>query len=184
MKFFTNEKPGPAPKAQRTDERLTSHPRTLAYCVPGKPVSWARKRLDTRRKGRSLTFTSDAQLSAMRAHQLAALAAFGGKRSSWPLTGAFEVYVTGYYASAVVGDCDRLGSLALDALEGLTYETDRQVRVMRSAIVADGSPERVEVLVRRMAEDPVKTAKQTRKSKGRPSLPLLPHPANAKRGKR
>ena len=154
----------------------------LAYVVPGRPVTWARTNVV-----HGKPTTDKAQRAAKRAHQLAALAAFKGARATWSLAGAFEVFVTGYWPDAKVGDSDRLVGVAMDALQGLLYTSDRQVRRQTGSVVADGSPERVEVLVRRMESDPVRTAKQTRKRKAASLAPrssLLPHPANEGRGKR
>lgn len=140
----------------RTDESPDASGATeLRYVVPGRPVTWERKRLDGR--GRKVrTFTSDEQERAMAAHQWHAVAALGPRRAEWALTGAFEIGVMGYWPDAVVGDVDRLLSLAMDALQGIAYRTDRQVRLLgRTGIVADGSPERVEVVLRRLDVDPV-----------------------------
>lgn len=124
------------------------------FTVRGKPCTWQRKRLDARgRKPR--TFTDASQKEAMEWLRLAAISAMGWDRAQWRLDGAFEVHAVGYWANAVVGDSDRLTSLSMDALEGVAYGKDRQVRGQSGYILADGSPERVEVLVRRLERDPV-----------------------------
>ena len=137
--------------------RATSSAATdsLTYVVPGKPVTWAR----ARRRGRQ-HFTAPKQAAAKTSHGLLAAIALGGTRgrAAWSKDGAFAVDVVGYYKGAAVGDCDRLGSLPLDALEGLLWHDDRQVRDVRARIVT-GTPERVEVTVRRMESDPVVGAK-------------------------
>ena len=134
----------------------------LRYTLPGRPVTWQRTNAVG---GRYVT--DKGQRQAKRAHALAAYAALGTRRASWALTGAFAVEVTGYWPDATVGDCDRLVSLPLDALEGITYASDRQVREVRGRVVADGSPPRVEVRLVRLAEDPVQSAAARRRA-GRP----------------
>lgn len=137
---------------------------TLTYTVPGRPTTWARKRLDTRKR-KPLTFTSDAQKLAMVAHQLYALVALGLHRASWSLDGAFAIGVVGYWPDAAVGDVDRLVSLAMDALEGIAYRKDRQVReLLRCAVISDGSPERVEVTVVRLERDTVQPKRRAKRA--------------------
>lgn len=120
---------------------------SLTYTVPGKPVTWQR---DNVYKGRFIT--DKGNRTAKRAHAWAFTAA--RKHKAWTLDGAFAIEVVGFYANARVGDVDRLATLAMDALEGVAYEADRQVRSL-SASIATGSPERVEVRVVRLAVDPV-----------------------------
>lgn len=123
----------------------------IAFTVPGRPVSWARSATV---KGRTLTPKAQREAKArIRAHALAT----GIRRWYWPMEGAFSVEVTSYYRSAVVGDSDRSVGLVLDALEGVAYHLDRQVRTQTGSIIADGSPERVVVTVRRLDVDPVQT---------------------------
>lgn len=127
---------------------------SLSYTVPGKPVTWARART---RHGRH--YTAPKQASAKLAHHLAAAASRG--RRPWPLDGAFAVDVLGVYTSAVVGDCDRLASLPLDALEGLLWHTDRQVREVRARIETGPKPF-TSVIVTRLDADPVARTTLTR----------------------
>ncbi len=131
----------------------------FSYIVNGRPVSWARTNIV---RGRPMTDAK--QRRAKQAHAWVAAATIsaywpGLGRMVWPLTGAFAVEVRGYWPDAKVADADRLASLALDALQGVAYETDRQVRRVVSEVHADGSPERVEVTVRRLAVDPVQPKK-------------------------
>jgi Holliday junction resolvase RusA-like endonuclease len=130
----------------------------LRYVVTGRPVTWERKRLDTRgRKPRH--FTSDDQTLEMRRHQLAAIAALAPHRALWSLEGAFWIGVRGYWPDAAVGDSDRLTSLAMDALEGVLWVTDRQVRDQGGHVAVSADEDaRVEVVVRRLAADPVQSA--------------------------
>lgn len=135
----------------------------LTYTVPGRPTTWARKRLDTRKR-KPLTFTSNTQKVAMQAHQWAAVAALRGVKP-WSTDGAFAIGVLGYWPSAVVGDVDRLVSLAMDALEGIAYRKDRQVReLLRCAVISDGSPERVEVTVVRLERDTVQPKRRAKRA--------------------
>ena len=130
----------------------------LSFTVPGAPVSWARSAVV---KGRTLK--PAASKAAIKRIQLFALAT-GIRRWYWPLEGAFRVAVRSYYPSAVVGDSDRSVGLILDALEGIAYHADRQVRSQCGHIIADGSPPRVEVTVERLDVDPVQGVKRTRKT--------------------
>lgn len=149
---------------------------TLTYTVPGRPTTWARKRLDTRKR-KPLTFTSDEQKLAMVAHQLHALVALGPHRATWGLDGAFAIGVLGYWPDAAVGDVDRLVSLAMDALEGIAYRKDRQVReLLRCAVISDGSPERVEVTVVRLERDTVEPKRRAKRA-----APGAVKPRSAKR---
>jgi hypothetical protein len=128
---------------------------TLTYTVPGRPVTWARTNEVAGRR-----VTDKAQKQAKAVHALHATLAKRGQ--PWDLSGAFAIDVVGYYPSAVTGDTDRLASLALDALQcskrckhghnGVLWHDDRQVRDVRSRIVADGSPPRTIVTVRRISE--------------------------------
>lgn len=125
------------------------------YTLAGRPETWKR---DNVIRGR---FITDAAVrSGKLRHSYGALGGLGRDRARWPLAGAFEVHVVGYYANAVTGDSDRLTTLVMDGLEGIAYGTDRQVRGQSGYILADGSPERVEVLVRRLARDPVQPRKR------------------------
>ena len=121
----------------------------IQYTVPGRPVTWARSAYVAGR-----VTTPKAQRAAKKSHQIHAIAA-GFRRHGWSLDGAFSVEVRSYYASAVTGDVDRAAGIALDALEGIAYRVDRQVRTLVSSVIADGSPERVVVVVTRFAVDPV-----------------------------
>ncbi len=134
----------------------------LAFTVPGRPLSWQRLyNVGTGRTGdRKKLATETAAKKRIQWHALAAL-----PPGHWTRAGAFAVEVTSYYGSAVVGDADRAAGLILDALQcpkrckpvclGVCWHDDRQVRDVRSRIVADGSPERVEVVVTRLDVDPV-----------------------------
>ena len=130
----------------------------VSYTVPGKPQTWQRS-WDVGRK--RPTERADAVKAAKYVHQLHAIVA--KRNRPWPLDGAFAIDVIGYYGSAATGDCDRLGSLAMDAMEGILYKTDRQVRDVRSRVVADGSHPRVEVTVTRMEVNPVQPIASVRK---------------------
>ena len=101
----------------------------LTYVLPGRPVSWQRKRIDTRPGRKPRVFTSDKQRAATKAHRLRAIAALReAKLTGWPdADDEYEVEVTAHYPTRVVGDTDRILSLVLDALEGVVYASDRQV---------------------------------------------------------
>jgi Holliday junction resolvase RusA-like endonuclease len=122
----------------------------IRYTVPGRPVTWQRTNIV---QGRPTT--DKAQRIAKKAHAMYALAAMGRDRATWSQDGAFEVEVVGYWPDAIVGDADRLVGLAMDALQGLAYTTDRQVRDQSGRVRIDRENPRVEVVVRRLAVDPV-----------------------------
>jgi Holliday junction resolvase RusA-like endonuclease len=126
-------------------------PDSLTYTVPGRPVTWKR---DNFYRGRFITDKSNRQAKA--AHQLHAVIAKGGQ--PWDLNGAFSVDVAATYTTAVVGDVDRLLTLVLDALQGVAFTTDRQVR-KASASISTGPEPLTIVTVRRIGETVVKAGK-------------------------
>lgn len=130
----------------------------LRYVVPGRPQTWQRT---NEVKGRRVT--DAAQREAKRTHQLHALAALGPRRASWSLDGAFEIEVIGYWPDAVVGDSDRLAGLPMDALQGIAYRADRQVRDEAGRVRIDYDRPRTEVVVRRLAVDPVQKKPRKRR---------------------
>lgn len=125
----------------------------IRYVVPGRPVTWQRKRLDARR-GKPQTFTAASQRSAMALHAVACMAEMvpGDRARCLADTKArWSVSVAGYWPDERVGDADRMLSLVMDALEGVVYRTDRQVRhVGELRIEVDSERPRTEVVVRRI----------------------------------
>jgi hypothetical protein len=136
---------------------------SVRYVLPGRPKTWQRA-YDVGRQKR--TARAAEVNAAKRMHQGYALQALGpGGRFKWSLEGAFRVEVIGYYPDAVVGDSDRLPGCAMDALQGLLYKSDRQVRSQAADIICDGSPARTQVTVTRLAVDPVQDAATRAKGK-------------------
>jgi hypothetical protein len=134
----------------------------LRYVVHGRPQTWKRT-ADYR--GRRIT--EKAHREALRAHALAAIAALGTRRAAWSLDGAFLLGVSGYWPDARAGDFDRLMGMAMDALKGVAYRDDKQVRgPLPGGVFCDGSPPRVEVRLVRLAVDPVQSAVARRAAQG------------------
>lgn len=117
----------------------------LRYTLEGRPVSWQRTNVV---RGRLVTDAG--QRVAKRAHSLAAAAAMRIAAPWRGLEGVFEVEVRSYYPNGVQGDIDRLAGIPLDALEGITYKADRQVKRLMVTVAIDRERPRTEVVVRRI----------------------------------
>lgn len=116
----------------------------LRYIIPGRPVTWARTNIV---RGRPVT--DAAQRRAKTAHALMASATLRGK--PWPQDGTFAIGVVGYWPDGRLGDLDRLVSLPMDALQGVLWKTDRQVRrLLDCLMLIDRDNPRTEVTVRRL----------------------------------
>jgi len=115
--------------------------------VIGRPVSWARTNIVN---GRPITDAR--QRSAKGLHKLAAMQA-GARPQACDSEGSYELHVVAYYDNRVQGDSDRLLGLPMDALEGLVYRSDRQVTRVSCERRIDRENPRLEVLVRRIAEE-------------------------------
>lgn len=104
-----------------------------AYTVPGRPATWQRT---VAHKGRRLT--EKAQREIKRAIGMRALAQ---RPSGWPLDAEYAIAVSGFWPDLRFGDVDRLTSLHMDALEGVLWKTDRQVRSQSGVRFVDkGNP--------------------------------------------
>lgn len=68
-------------------------------------------------------------------------------RGRWPMDAVYAVEVLGYWPDRRFGDVDRLMNLVMDALQGVTYRSDRQVRAQTSTMLLDRERPRTEVLV-------------------------------------
>ena len=119
----------------------------LRYVLPGRPVSWERKRIAVI-AGRPRVFTSREQEAAKRAHHYAALSAYGCGRCDD--AHEYEVEITAHYKGKRVGDADRIPGLALDALQGVVYKVDQQISDLIVRRRRYSKPERTEVVVRRV----------------------------------
>jgi predicted dinucleotide-utilizing enzyme len=119
----------------------------LRYTIAGRPVTWRRTNVV---RGRPVK--DAAQRAAVDAHRwaaIAALRAIGEKPRG--RDGEYTVEVIGYWPDGVVGDADRLTSLVMDALEGVVYATDRQVKRQSGEVRIDRDAPRTVVVVRREA---------------------------------
>ena len=112
----------------------------LRFVLEGRPVSWARKNVLA--GGRVVT--SREQRAAKERARCAALAA---RPRGWDRDGEYAVSVAAYYPDRRMGDADRIPGILLDAMEGVAYETDRQVGDLRVRRFVDRERPRVEVCV-------------------------------------
>jgi Holliday junction resolvase RusA-like endonuclease len=117
----------------------------IRYTLHGRPATWQRTNVVNGRPT-----TDKRQRESKAAHRWAAVAALrkAGHRTG-QFKGDFEVEVIGYWPDGVVGDADRLTSLVMDALEGVVYRTDRQVKRQVGEVHVDRDNPRTEVVVRR-----------------------------------
>jgi Holliday junction resolvase RusA-like endonuclease len=67
--------------------------------------------------------------------------------------GRWAVHVAAYYPNAVQGDADRVLTLVLDALQGIAYATDRQVKRASVEVAIDRDDPRTEVRVWRIEQE-------------------------------
>jgi crossover junction endodeoxyribonuclease RusA len=130
---------------------MTAH--ELRYTLPGRPTSWKRT---NRVNGRALT--PEGMRQAKAAHALLALQArqewARQHRAPWPMEGAFALELSAYMPHrGSLPDVDNVAKLVSDSLNGLAYVDDVQVTdlVVRRRI--DRENPRLEVLVRRIAEE-------------------------------
>lgn len=102
-----------------------------------------------------------------RAKEHVGMRALAALPKDWPTDKAYALEVLGFWPDRRFGDSDRLVSLVMDALEGIAYKYDRQVRVQTSSVLLDRSEPRTEVLLVPYDEDkvvPVVTIDLTRLS--------------------
>jgi len=119
----------------------------LRYTLPGRPISWQR---DNVIKGR---YVKDSKTrTGMALHRVAASNALRfpvGPRGP-DATGEYAVDVAAYYNNRVHGDADRVLTLVFDALQEVTYMSDRQVKRASVEILTDPKQPRTEVVCRRL----------------------------------
>ena len=128
----------------------------IAFQVPGRPVTWQRGvkgvRLDARGKI-AKDYRQKVHLFAMQALGLARRAGV-----VWPDVRenhhAFRVDVAGWWPDRNEGDEDRMVSLVRDALEGVLYKSDRQVKASKNAVgpTCEAGAEGLVVVVRVLSE--------------------------------
>jgi len=129
----------------------------IAFVVHGRPVTW-------QRGVRGLRFDARGKLAKEYREKvrLFAMQALGRARRAglvWPDVRehhhAFRVDVAGWWPDAREGDEDRMVSLVRDALEGVVYKSDRQVKASRNAVgpVCVPGTEGIAVVVRVLDEE-------------------------------
>lgn len=108
----------------------------IAFAVPGRPVTW-------QRGNKGLRFDARGKLAKEYRQQVGLFAAqaLGHARRAgvvWPDVREnhhdFRVDVAGWWPDAREGDEDRMVSLVRDALEGVLYKSDRQVKASRNGV--------------------------------------------------
>lgn len=108
----------------------------FSFQVPGRPVTWQRGVRGLRYDSRGDKAREYRQRVGLFATQALARARRAGL--VWPDTKSnaphFRVDVAGWWPDRVEGDEDRLVSLVRDALEGVAYKSDRQVKASTNAI--------------------------------------------------
>jgi len=122
----------------------------LRYTLAGRPLSWQR---DNVVRGRYIK--DERTRKGIAAHASAAHAELLRSTTRAPgsdACGAYAVEVVAYYDNRVHGDADRVLTLVLDALQGIAYATDRQVKRASVEVGIDKLNPRTEVVVRRIEE--------------------------------
>lgn len=121
---------------------------SLAFTVLGRPATWQRsasrqKRRDARGKA-SLAYRLQVAWAGSAAVTRARIAGI-----TWPLDSLYLCEVAAWWPDARFGDCDRLGSNVLDALEGILWRNDRLVRAPHPTLIGvDKTRPRIVVSVR------------------------------------
>lgn len=100
----------------------------IAFVVPGRPLTWQR-RVDPRGRFDARGKAAAAYQVLVRDHARRAVGFAKRSGMTWPLDAEYGVRVVGVWPDAREGDEDRLRSLVYDALEGVCYATDRQVKI-------------------------------------------------------
>lgn len=126
----------------------------IAFAVPGRPCTW-------QRGVKGLRFDARGKLAKEYREKvgLFAVQALGKARRAgiaWPDVRendhAFRVDVAGWWPDAREGDEDRLVSIVRDALEGVLYKSDRQVKASRNGIGPASECPGIVVVVRTLDE--------------------------------
>lgn len=115
----------------------------LRYVLEGKPVPWQRASKAGKRH-----FTAPKMREAQDAHRWKALQV---RPFSWSQEGVFEIEVVAYRTALSRGDSDNYGKLVKDALQGIAYRNDHQVKRDLFTKETDRERPRTEVTVRRIA---------------------------------
>lgn len=119
----------------------------LCYTVPGRPASWQRSTPLAHGK----VVSAKAYRAAKQRVAMLALQARQRARLAVDAEGEWAVDVVAWYPDRRHGDADRVCSLVMDAMEGVIYASDRQVKDQRSRVMTEPSGEpRTEVRVWRL----------------------------------
>lgn len=111
-----------------------------SFVIEGRPMTWKRPGVH---EGERLT-----QKQQKAAKQWIGWHALRSRpRGRWPMQAVYAIEVIGYWPDRRFGDVDRLMNLVMDALEGIVYRSDRQVRAQTSSMLLDRERPRTEVLV-------------------------------------
>lgn len=122
----------------------------IAFAVPGRPVTW-------QRGVKGIRFDARGKLAKEYREKvgLLAAAALGHARRAgvvWPDVREhkhwFRVDVAGWWPDGNEGDEDRMVSLVRDALEGVLYKSDRQVKASRNGVGRTSEATGIVVVVR------------------------------------
>lgn len=111
-----------------------------SFTVPGRPVTWQRSGVH---EGKRLTQKEQREAKK----NIAWAATMQRPKGRWPMDVVYAIEVIGYWPDRRFGDVDRLVSIVMDALQGVAYKEDRQVRVQTSSMLLDRENPRTEVLV-------------------------------------
>jgi hypothetical protein len=111
----------------------------LSFTIGGRPKTWQRT---VAHEGKRL---SEKEQRAVK--KIIGMRALAARPAGWPLDASYAMEVIGYWPDRRCGDADRLVSIVMDALEGVAYKADRQVRAQCSAVLLDRLVPRTEVLV-------------------------------------
>lgn len=123
----------------------------LTYTVLGRPSSWERATPIAR--GRAISSKGYREAKAL--HASHALRARQLLRWALDAQGRYAVDVQAWYPDGRHGDIDRVQSLTLDALQGVVYADDRQVKRTTATVGTDREAPRTVVTVRALSAEEV-----------------------------
>ena len=100
----------------------------IGFSVPGHPLTWQRPPEAGRGRYDARGLAATAYQAVVGGRALQARQRARRRGIVWPLDGIYRVSVAGWWPDAREGDEDRLRSLVYDALQGVLYASDRQVK--------------------------------------------------------
>jgi hypothetical protein len=112
----------------------------LSFVVPGHPKTWQRPPQAGRGRYDERGLAAKAYASKVTDYARRAVGLRRRAGLAWPLDAEYGVRVVGVWPDAREGDYDRLVSLVYDALQGVCYVADRQVKIDDGGGIA--SPEK------------------------------------------